>query len=182
MSSSKYRRHDSQFSRIDDPTRTGAAPSETSKRDLEAWTPTNNGKDKVYYQYALGAHLVRVECDLSPGFKLDDQYRLVSGHVRGRCPMPDCEGWWHIPHDKKTVYCWPMGHENSIFMDLASAGGWYLSSLSVVQPVHCPYNFRTKGVDGREPCSWRATIQNGIARDYIGHDYQKSDGGVFVRG
>ena len=61
-------------------------------------TPSNNGEAKVYFRYKLSpAHTVTIECDLSPGFKLDETtHRLVQGHVRLRCPMPDCPGWMHV--------------------------------------------------------------------------------------
>ena len=156
-------RHDSHYEDLANPGRRGVAPAETDHPD---WRPTNGGKNKVYFEYQLGAHPVIVECDLSPDFKLDSEYKLVQGHVRGRCPMPDCEGWWHAHADRKTIYCWPLGQGRAF--ELGPEGTWVLPTLSIVQAVRCPYNFRVKGPEGREPCSWRATIQNGVARDSRG--------------
>lgn len=60
-----------------------------------------SGKSKVYFRYKLSAaHVVTIECDLSPGFKLGPDYKLLSGHIRLRCPMPDCPGWMHIWADQ----------------------------------------------------------------------------------
>ncbi len=149
--------------------------------------PTRDGRNKVYFRYRLSpAHTVTVECDLSPGFKLDDDYRLTSGHVRTCCPMPDCPGWLHIWCDRKTVYCHPTGLKSRhIFTtDDGFDGTYILPVLTVVQPVGCNYRERADGA--KSGCRWHVTIAEGTAYDYMrqGGDvggYSKSPGGVYVR-
>ena len=133
-------------------------------------TPSNNGEAKVYFRYKLSpAHTVTIECDLSPGFKLDETtHRLVQGHVRLRCPMPDCPGWMHVWSHNKTIFCHPTGlGRRHVFNEQDGFDGNYiLPVITIHEPVKCNYRERRKGPDGFEGCRWHGVIADGTAYDY----------------
>ena len=156
---------------------TSPAESNTSSRKP-------SGKNKVYFRYNLSAaSRVTVECDLSPNFKIDEQFKLTSGHIRLRCPMPDCPGWMHVWADHKSVFCHPTGMGSKHVFDTSDGfdGTYLLPILTILEPVKCNYRERTDGA--KAGCRWSVKIAEGTAYDHVEmpKGYSKSKGGILVK-
>ena len=159
-------------------------PQTTPAETKASRSPTKGGNNKVYFRYNLTpAHCVTVECDLSPGFKIDGQHKLIAGHVRLRCPLPDCPGWLHIWANNKTVFCHPTGLGSKHLFDESDGfdGSYLLPILTVLEPVACNYRERTNGA--KSGCRWKATIAEGTAYDYgrAPKGYKATSSGLLIK-